>query len=577
MKTVQGFLRWSSCLFAGALAHGAQTPPTANDIPIELPAYTVTELPDLPPPEAWFHARIEGFEVLANGTEPAVRDQLRQFLRFRQALDLVWPGVSRPPVPPALLVLCGANRQFDLFLPAGERGAESARSSFSLRGRELSALVIDLQKKDLFGVGTVDAAANLTADGAVSAGEGTTNDASGGGTATPFQVDTYRQLYREYVKFVLAASEPRAPVWFEEGLAQLLVAMEITETSITVGKVEDPNVEGAGMSDGDFNSALKNRALLGMAEIFAVERDSPAAQNTIGSLWAKQCYAFVHWGLYGNNGRNQKAFITFLVRASREAPTEEMFRACFGLGYGEMLFELRTHAEWTRSKTAGLRAGRGEKIPQPASVELRPATEAEVGRIKGELMLAADLPAEARRAMAIPYMRGERDPDLLALIGIYEAQRGDAAKARKFLEAAVRGQTARPRAHVELARLRLEEERGKLRAGDKFGAAQASGVLGLLYAARSLPPVLPETYALMAAVWENCRVAPSPAQLAALEEGLKFFPQDAGLLYAAATLRKRTGSIPAARALIERALSLPLNAAMQERFKALAASLPASS
>lgn len=576
MRPGIAILLLSAALGPGAL-RSAQTTPTANDIPIELPVYTVTELPDLPPPEEWFHARIEGFEVLANGTEAAVRDRLRQFQRFRQALDLVWPGVSRPPVPPALLVLCGANRQFDLFLPAGERDAERAQSSFSLRGRELSALVVDLQKKDVFGVGTVDAAANLTTDGAVSAGEGTTNDASGGGTATSFQVDSYRQLYREYVKFVLAASEPRAPVWFEEGLAQLLVAMEITETSITVGKVEDPNIEGAGMNDGDFNSALKGRALRGMDEIFAVERDSPAARNTIGSLWAKQCYAFVHWGLYGNNGRNQKAFLTFLIRASREAPTEEMFRACFGKGYGEMLLELRTHAEWTRSKTAGVGAGRGEKIPEPAPVELRPATEAEVGRIKGELMLAADLPAEARRAMAIPYMRGERDPELLALLGLYEARRGDAVKARKFLEAAVRGQTSRPRAHVELARLRLQEERGKLRDGEKLGAAQASAVLGPLYAARSLPPALPETYALMADVWENCRVSPTPAHLDALEEGLKFFPQDAGLCFAAATLRKRTGSIPAARDLIERGLSLPLDAAMRERFKALAASLPPQS
>lgn len=566
-----------SAFFGGGALSVGQTPTAANEIPIELPVYTVMELPDLPPPEQWFHAQIEGFEVLANGTEPAVRDQLRQFQRFRQALDLVWPGVSRPPVPPALLVLCGANRQFDQFLPAEERAAERVISSFSLRGRELSALAIDLQKKDLFGVGTVDVAADLTADGAVSAAEGTTNDASGGGTATSFQVDSYRQLYREYVKFVLAAAEPRAPVWFEEGLAQLLVAMEITETSITVGKIEDPNIEGAGMSDGDFNSALKDRALLGMGEMFGVERDSPVARHTIGSPWAKQCYAFVHWGLYGNNGRNQKAFITFLVRASREAPTEDMFRACFGKGYGEMLLELRTHAEWTRSKTAGLRAGRGERIPEPAPVELRPATEAEVGRIKGELMLAAGLPAEARRAMAIPYMRGERDPELLALIGTYEAQRGDAGKARKFLEAAVRGQTVRPRAYVELARFRLEEERAKLRAGEKFGAAQASGVLGLLYEARKLPPALQDTYALMSAVWENCRVAPSPAHVDAVEEGLRFFPQDAGLLYATAALRKRTGSIPAARALIERALSLPLDAATQERFRALAASLPAPS
>jgi hypothetical protein len=547
-----------------------------NEIPIEMPVFTVTDIPELPPPEAWHYASIEGFEVLANGDEAKVRDVLHQFQRFRHALDLVWPGVSRPAVPPALLVLCGARAKFEDFLPPEQRGAERAKAGLIFRGRETSALIVDMQKKDVFGLSTVDAAANLTVDSAASAAEGATNDATGGGTPTTFQVDAYRQLFREYVKLVLAATEPRAPAWFEEGLAQLLVAMEITDTSITVGKVEDPNIAGSEMNDGDFNSAFKDKAFLRMTEMFAVERGSPEAQNAIGSVWAKQCYAFVHWGLYGNTGRNQKAFLRFLVRAGREPPSEAMFKECFGFDYAAMLRELRTHAEWTRSKTAGLRAAKGGKIPVPPPVEIRAASEAESGRIKGEAMLALGLPADARRALAIPYVRGERDPELLALLGLYEAGRGDTARARKFLDAAVRGKTRRPRAYLEFAKLLLAEERAKLAAGDKLGAAQTSAVLGPLYAARGLPPPLPESYHLMGAVWHESKVTPSAGHLAALEEGLKYSPADAELAYSAANLRKRAGMLTEARSLIDHGLKVSRDPAATAKLQSLQASLPAA-
>jgi len=552
---------------------GAQSQ-TANEIPIEMPVYTVTDLPVLPEPEHWYYGRVEGFEVLVSGGESGVRDLLKQFQRFRQAVDLVWPGVSRPTSPPTLLVLCGRGETFDAFLLPEQRDAERRLASFSLRGRETNAVVVDLLKKDVYGAGTVDVATNLTAEAAVSASEGATNDASGGGTATVYQVDAYRSLYREYIRFLLAAAEPRAPVWFEEGLSQLLVAMEITETSITVGKLEDANVEGAGNRDGDFNATFKDRALLPMAEVFAVERDSPTALNPIGSDWAKQCYAFVHWGLYGEEGRNQKNFLRFLIRAGRETVSEAMAKDCFGLDYAGLQRALRSHAEWTRSKVAGLRAGQGEKIPEPPPVEFRDATQAEIGRIQGDLFTALDRPAQARGVMIIAYMRGERDPELLAGLGVWEATRGDAGKARKFLDLAVKGKTTRARAYVELARLRLAEEKTKAPAGQKLGGAAASNVLNLLYAARTLPPALPEIYRLINATWTASSVTPGGNHLDVLDEGVRTFPRDLEIALGAAALRKRAGTIPEAHRIVRFALKNAGSDEERARIEAFAATLP---
>ena len=40
-----------------------------------------------------------------------------------------------------------------------------------------------------------------------------------GGGDPGFQVAAYRQLYREYIRFLRGGVEPRGPAWFEEGVA----------------------------------------------------------------------------------------------------------------------------------------------------------------------------------------------------------------------------------------------------------------------------------------------------------------------------------------------------------------------
>src|SRR5258708_11715060 len=68
---------------------------------VELPTYTVTESRDLPPPEKWHYARIEGFEVLSNASTGATKKLVDSFQRYSLALGLVWPGIQRPSAVPA--------------------------------------------------------------------------------------------------------------------------------------------------------------------------------------------------------------------------------------------------------------------------------------------------------------------------------------------------------------------------------------------------------------------------------------------------------------------------------------------
>ncbi|MDP2138911.1 MAG: hypothetical protein Q8J74_13755 [Candidatus Didemnitutus sp.] len=546
---------WALALGLGVVARLAGQE-LANKTPIDLPEFAVFADRALPPPERWFYSRIEGFEVLSNASERSTLRLLTEFQRFSHALSLVWPGMQADNTVPAALIVCGSERKFEEFLPDDLRPAERATTSLTFRKGEQGAIVLDHQTKIL---------SLISAEGVAAA--------SAAADPAGFEVDSTQQLYRAYISFLLAGREVAPPPWFAEGLSQLFTNLRITETEISVGRIENPNLAASG--DRDFNAALAQRALMPMAELFAVTAESITAQSPLNSDWAKQCYAFVHWGLYGGYGRHQKGFVTFVARLGREPLTEVLFQECFKLTYTEMLFELRTHIEFTRTKFAGVRAGKGQKIPEPPAFTVREATEAEIGRLKGDTLMLAGNATAARAALLDAYRRGAREAGLLAAFGLSELVTGEPARARKLLEAAVASNAVRPRAYVELARLRLAEGLALPAGGNgRLSLEQTARVLEPLFTARAQTPALPEVYDLIAATWEACSVAPGAAHLEVIEEGVRKFPRTPALVYRAAELRAKGGFVSEAHGLVRLGLRVATDAAMRAKFEQLAASLP---
>lgn len=537
MKSIYRRAIWGVALIVGAQAElGAQD--AVNTQPITLPDFSIYADRELPPPESWLYARIDGFEVLSNASESRTRDMVTELQRYSYSLDLVWAG-SKPGASPAALIICGADRKFDDFLPEDLRSGERAFITFSRRSRDFSALVVDEQTRSLSlamtEVSTTTAAPATTA----SPGSDTESGASETLVDAGFQVDPQQQLLKQYVHYLLAGLRPEPAPWLAEGLAQLCGGLRITETEISLGRVENPTETTGGRTDRDFNVALANRALMPMAELFAVKPHTATTSNPLDNRWAKQCYAFVHWGLYGDLGKNQKDFIRFIVRGEREGVSEKLFQECFRKNYSEMLFTLRTHIESTRSKVAGVRAAPGEKLGWPSPPVVRAATEAEIARLKSDVFRLTGQPEKARDELVLAYRRGERDPHLLAALGVAEFEAGHHARARQFLETAARGKTNRVTALVALARLRLDERLARAQStGGKLDADQIVGVLEPLLIARQQPTRNAGLYALLAETWLASATPPPTPHLAVIDEGVKLFPDDAALR----TARARLGS-----------------------------------
>ncbi len=548
---------------------------------IELPKFIVSDTRELPPPESWRYGNIAGFEVLSNASDRATQRLLRDFDMFRQALGHVWPIRTRVSHSTALII-CGKRGKFDAFVPGVRLGPETALASLLLKKDDHTAIVIDLQATTLN---------VLNMDGL---------DALAGTDSGQISVDHNKQLYREYVRYLLSQSEPRPPAWFEEGLSQIVMKMQFDRKWIEFARLEDPNtvstqaamtaelnamataddpdaatLPGAPAEDRDFNAALHRRALVPLDKFFAVQHGSAEAISTLGNnRWAKQAYAFVHMGLYGYNGKYQKQFTTLLARAAREPVTEPIFKECFDMSYKQMLMQIRSYVEFTVYQHREYRSKTDVILPPPP-LELRDATESEVGRIKGEALLAADHKAAARRELIAPYVRGERDPRLIAALGLFERAEGETERGRKFLEAAVAAKVDRPAAYLELARMRSADAVANPGGPDKsLSTAQTAVIIDLLRAARKQPPPMPAVYDLLADTWMRSSVKPRREDATMVAEGVQLFPTRLKLTYQAAALCATADMIEAAHSLVDHGIKMSPDANTKGRFETLKKALP---
>lgn len=518
----------------GGLLRGAEKIEVTGPI-VELPKFEVTDSRLLPPPEKWLYAEIPGFEILSSLSRRSTQRFVNDFLLLQEAMNVIMPGLRAGPVSvPTSLILTGRGDAFNRFMPV-DRGDDRYRTNtLFFRDDERGAIVVDFELPEL-----------LLEDN------------------TTLESDPYRGFYREYFRFIIRRNVGhKPPAWFEEGLVQLFASIEFQKKWINFAMVGDGF---GGERTGDFNRMLHRRALLPMKELLA---DPP---RRTGTFWNAQAYAFVHMCLYGRNQKYQRPFLQFITRLDREPLSEELFKECFKMDYKKMALELRGYIDFTDHKYMQYSAKKGQSLPDPPSFELRDAPDAVVGRIKGEALRLGGHGAEAQNALIAPYIRGERDPRLLAALGLNEKLAGNDERARKFLEAASNGKVDRARAYLELARLRLDAARAKPGAkDDRLDEAQVASVLTPLFTARTTPPPMAEVYALIAETWSLSAVPPQQEHLDVVLEGVRLFPRDTALVMRATLLAAKRGFPQRAGELARLGMRVATDSGDKDKFRLIA-------
>jgi hypothetical protein len=549
----------------GAAPLAAPTPqgPHATGI-IELPTFVVTDSRELPAPESWRYAQIPGLEVLSTVSERDTRRFVVDFMRLRQVLEIVWPAITRgPPAQPGMLILCGPGNAFDSFMPAGPVGAAARPTSVFLQEADRAAIVVDFVKERfddrVIPAGTALPAAPLPAE--------PVEDAPPAGAGFMNENDPFREFYLQYFRSVIRRGGTAAPPWLEEGLVQVLASVQFSKEEIALGRLQDG---AGGQRPDEFTIRLARQPLLDPDRMFA----AVAPEGGDALTYSPQCYAFVHLCLYGKKGIYQAPLEKLVRRAATEPVTEKVFQECFGLSYAQMGTLLRSHISYAAHQYIQLRAARGSSLlADVPAFTVREATQAEIGRIKGDAYRMGGHAGRARLALIAPYIRGEPDAALLASLGLFMQDAGDRERGRKFLEASVAAGVDRPLAYLQLARARLADAKAALAPGATLETKAVETACAPLRAAAARPPALPEIYELLGELRAQSGAAISEEEMKLLFAGAQQYRDRPRLIYLAAAHALRRGENTPARALIEHGLSLARGTERAQHFQALQAQL----
>jgi hypothetical protein len=518
--------------------HSAAADPTAptTDNVVELPKLTITDERDLPPRESWRYTAVPGFEILSNASDSSTKHFAREFYQLQEAIKIVWPAVLNvnSATAPTTLLLCEKGKIFDELAASTHEQYSGNVNSMFLRTPEHTILVINFGET----LNPTDFEAQTEIE-----------DTGYSSKKPPVEYNPVREAYRQYFRALLRKASARpVPPWLEEGLVQMLASMNFSSDHLVFGRV--------GERSDDFNFQLNETRFIPLEKMFASELPAEAKEDA--SLWGAQCHAFVHWGLYGMKSKNRAAFTKFAALACQKPVTPELFHECFGNSYKQMQTNLRSYV---RSTTHGYFEKDADKnaqvLPKPPEVSVREATQAEIGRLKGEAFAIVGNEEAAKREFTAPYFRKEHDAALLAVLGLQEYRLGNTPRAKKFLEAAAQQQAVRPTAYITLARIQYSEALAQPGADKGLTMQQVASVLRPLFTARSQPPALPETYELIADTWAHSATSPKADHLAVLDEGIRTFPRNSRLICQTGELYARIGDLPTALVLADLGLKLP--------------------
>ncbi len=362
-----------------------------------------------------------------------------------------------------------------------------------------------------------------------------------------------------HVRYLLSGRVPDLPAWLIEGVERLWRRADFALEPITLGPL--------GWLNDDEATALASdpthpRALLPASELFAPE-PARLVQNQNPrrlQIRAAQQALFVRWAIA--SGRATRAALwKFAARAAEAPVTEEMFEACFGFDFSELRDRLSDYLPTAVDTTARIDPGPLPDLPR-FKVEL--ATPNQIARVRGEWERLAiwhvqrRLPqarepyiAQARRTLRRAYNAGDRDPRLLAIMGLCEIEAGNLAGAREFLDPAIEAGVVRPSAYYEVARLRFAELSRQAPEPQRLPLTELEPVIRPLQRALTQAPPLAETFTLLAEAWARCDRDPGPAELAELETGARFFGRRPAVAYRIAIVLARCGKKNEAAALLD--------------------------
>lgn len=516
MTTPGRLITFAVALCAATASLAEDTLKPVNEVAVEMPRYEIKSDRILPAPENWLFVVVPaleltrgskvvvapGYEILSNYSEKNTRLFVEELQRRQLAGTILWPMLvqalprraivvvfdrnSQPPTTTRIAETVGAQWEGDPIMPV-----ERLRDGYSSVDR-------DWQEIQAQGGYTVRAPAQQMAQEAFLTNPELPEPATGSTAMAPTparkpsrsftlippgvvrlfaregivcayvygdEIRAGREIFteeklasgvsQESTRYALSAGRNKVPVWLQTGVTWLVASTEITPTRITFADAI------AGLE------AEHIPSLLGV-----LTRDT-----SLSSEEEQLACAFTHYGLYGDNSKHAPKFIALAERLQKEPFSEELFAQAFGASVAQVEKDLTSYLHsFANFKSMQMNG----KIPDMPGFVCRVASQSEVARLKADSLITQGEPDGALDELRIAYLRGEREPTMLAVLATLEDSYGSKERARKLAAALEALPTPPARVFPLLARLKYRDLTGTRTNKEKLTSSEAKTVLSPL-------------------------------------------------------------------------------------------------
>ncbi|HET6977642.1 MAG TPA: tetratricopeptide repeat protein [Pyrinomonadaceae bacterium] len=242
----------------------------------------------------------------------------------------------------------------------------------------------------------------------------------------PRDRDPFGTAFHEYVHLHLKDNIPNAPLWLNEGLAELYGSLQFSGNDALLGAPIYPYLQ-----------LLRGEGLIPLTTLFSIGTDSPHYnEDDKTGIFYGQSWALVHYLMLGDSGR-QEQFKRFLQMLSSGSDSAKAIESAFGINVATLEEELRSYVR--RGNFAAQRIATVDN-PQTygsyTAMQRSALSEGEANYYLGDLLQHAGRDSDAERYLkqAIALDPGFTPP--YASLGVLYVRQHRYAEAKKYLEKA---------------------------------------------------------------------------------------------------------------------------------------------
>jgi tetratricopeptide (TPR) repeat protein len=357
---------------------------------------------------------------------------------------------------------------------------------------------------------------------------------------------TRHVIQHEAVHWFASASTTPSPLWFSEGIAEVLATFEAKQGKGRWGRAIPSHAE-----------YLSYRGLVPLEQFLRKSQDE-ALHGPAADTYYPEAWAFVHYLLFGNNGA-QRGKLDTLLKQLRDNDLDTAFNAAFGVSYDDVTNDLRKYLERGRYAMALF-----DLRPQSSDMTVEPASAANVAFALARLAIGSD-----NYDIAEPYVQqvlaaAPDAPQGYELTALLAEHAKDTVAEKTAVDRAIQLGSRESRMYSLRAELAFANADTNLAWDDFMSRTVARAAADDLERSLTLLPRNRTAFQNLAVALLNVDTV-TDVDRSALAAGLRMFPNEGMILVGQAAAEKSAGNIVEAGGLLYKANLEPF--ALSARFR----------